>query len=532
LKEVTIIAASDDYWYYSLQSADGRYGMANADGEVVLSPQYRQLNYCPIKSEGNEQFYATGRLFTLHTHQTRGAFIARDGQATSIVTTDGKEQAKLTDNCYTYYHGYIFGGCLQNGLQTMDAAGTTLLTAFSKDNDNSLSLLTSDGRLLAKDLVGISIENRTSPEAHQALNTMQIIDGTLRLGGRLLDTDKGPVLPPIFFTARYNVKNDEWRITTEPLANSEVYDPRRHTTVTLNDDGERLYAQQRYDEAANFYRQRNSDPLKASAHDQMYLAAALYNIGQQHFDELQDATRSFEDLEDGDYAYYYNDRFKMRLWPSADLERWSQAHALVSNYLNDTLQAPQYTKAARRIQQQIESQKDEYASCQSRYDYALNTLDERIASLKERQRHEAEERARLEAEQAALQRQVVMSGINFGQQLGQSILSAVEPSKKSSKSKRTSGLNIDNSSIGGVKAKDLPHHSDDSDEEAETSSSSKSKSKSSSKSCHSCYGDGKCPVCDGKGVYIPLGKTAADGSPCDHCHKTGKCPDCKGTGKR
>ena len=92
------------------------------------------------------------------------------------------------------------------------------------------------------------------------------------------------------------------------------------------------------------------------------------------------------------------------------------------------------------------------------------------------------------------------------------------------------GLNIDNSSVGGVKAKDLPHVSDDSDSSGSNSRSSSSSSSSSSKSCRLCVGRGYCKTCTGTGVMT--GYTLKDKLKCSTCNGTGKCPSCHGTGKQ
>lgn len=123
-------------------------------------------------------------------------------------------------------------------------------------------------------------------------------------------------------------------------------------------------------------------------------------------------------------------------------------------------------------------------------------------------------------------------GFRIGQALGKAIGGSALQNNNSTRNRRSNsgGLNIDNSSVGGVKAKDLPHVSDDSDSSSSNSRSSSSSSSSSSKSCRLCVGRGYCKTCTGTGVMT--GFTLNDKLKCSTCNGTGKCPSCHGTGKQ
>ena len=49
------------------------------------------------------------------------------------------------------------------------------------------------------------------------------------------------------------------------------------------------------------------------------------------------------------------------------------------------------------------------------------------------------------------------------------------------------------------------------------------------KMCRSCLGNGRCPLCNGKGYYIP--SIGAPEVKCNKCHQSGVCTLCNGTGK-
>lgn len=75
----------------------------------------------------------------------------------------------------------------------------------------------------------------------------------------------------------------------------------------------------------------------------------------------------------------------------------------------------------------------------------------------------------------------------------------------------------------------VPDYSSETTTSTSTSTSnSSSHSSSEGALCHSCYGSGKCSVCNGKGRYMPnLDGKYVD---CSLCHKTGVCRICNGQG--
>lgn len=144
----------------------------------------------------------------------------------------------------------------------------------------------------------------------------------------------------------------------------------------------------------------------------------------------------------------------------------------------------------------------------------------------EREWQEEEEAQRRGAAAAAF-------GMKLGQALGQSIAGPALSGNQGTTSRtpqmnktRKGGLNIDNSSVGGVKAKDLPHVSDDA---------------SSSTSTGKGGGTRKCRVCDGTGQEYHeqyMGSAVAGKKKyCDVCkkdvvmgHTHRRCETCKGKG--
>lgn len=538
LKEVKIVAASDDYWYYSLKDASGNYGAANQQGKIVVSPQYKELRYSPVVSEDVKQIYTRVGLFNLCQQQTSGAFMVYDGKERSVLSLDGQKQADMPAGVYEYYNGYYICGAMDGGIEVEQYGPTATLMAFSKDNHNTLTFMTSDGKVLASNLVGLSIDSKSSSDIHQPLTLIRNDDdGIMRCGGMMLDQPSATPLPTIFGMATYDHEKQQWMVQPCALENAVPYDPVSHTAIApFSDEGERLYYQGKYNEAAQFYASQHATGIATSAHDCLYQAAAIEAKIAKRFNDFASATEAFEDINSGNYAYYYNDRFKMRTYPENDLNELMLAKVLITNYTMSSGQAPQYTDAADRLKRDIATQTDEYQSLNQRYDYALNTLDQRIADMKEAQRREAEEQAAREAEQQQFTAALFNYGYNMGKSLGSSFASAFGGSSSrrttTVKNARKSGsLNIDNSSVAGKSVKDLPHTSSSDDDAIETASSSSSSSKQSSgKSCHLCYGTGKCRNCDGKGWHT--GFSLNEHVKCGNCNQTGKCSACGGTGKR
>ena len=533
LKNVRIVAASDDYWYYELEGKPlkgkkSSYGIADQQGHVLREPLYEKVYYCPVRPEGVATILGIdGYSFSMARPQTGGSFVANGDYGNYLFDTNGKELGKLSDNsAFTYADGYIIGGQNPSDLDVEVIGGHATLQAYTSDGKPSVSLMTSDGKVVGPSrMLGFFIQTLATGKTQPMTYLVKGDDNVTRWGGTII-SGTGPEVPPVFGAAAWIAEEQTWAVSPNALDNTRPYDPSQTYTVSYNDAGEQMFYQGDYDACISFYEGKLTDDQNVdAARMSLYLAAAYYHRGDSHFADFVDAAKAFEDVKSGDYAYYYDDRFKMQLWPATDIPGWKKALRLLDDY--DRLDsAKAYSQTSTRIRRSINEQMTDYEATQLRYNNALATLDMRVEQLREAERRAAEE-------QAAMARQMFQIGYNFGRNLGNSIASASfsKPTPSKASVAKKGGLLIDQSTVNGKHVQDLPH-TVDSDEYESSSSSSKSSSKSSgstrSKSCDKCH-NGRCKYCGGDG--IATGFTIADKIKCTACNGTGKCQYCHGTGK-
>ena len=534
LKNVRIVAASDDYWYYELESNLKKekkrgYGIADQQGRVLCNPLYEHVYYCPVLPEGVATALGLGDYsFSMSRPQTGSTFVVGGENGNYLIDTNGKELAKLSDNAsFTYVDGYIIGGQNPTDLDVDVIGGRVTLEAYTTDGKPSVSLMTSDGKSIGpSNMLGFYVDTYEAGKPQPMAYMVKGDDNVARWGGTMVN-GMGPELPAVFGAAVWIAEEQTWVVSPNALDNLRPYDPTQTYSVNYNDKGEQMFYQGDYDACISFYEtklndnQQNIDVARMS----LYLAAAYYYRGNGHYVDFIDAAKAFENVKDGDYAYYYEDRFKMQQWPTSDIPGWKKALRLLDDYdQKDTSKS--YSQVSAIIRENINEQINEYEAAQLQYNSALATLDMRIEQLREAERRAAEE-------QAALAQELFKIGYNAGRNLGEA-LAGIGSSSRSTKSKasvaKKDGLLIDQMTVNGKHVKDLPHTADSEENESSSSSSkssSKSSASSSSKTCTNCH-SGRCSHCNGTG--LATGFTVKDKVKCSWCNN-GVCKFCHGTGK-
>lgn len=552
IRDVTLAITTDYNSYLLLNKSWDDKGLTDLFGNVIIPMgKYSDIKACGEKKEEYEIIRTSLGLYKIYHPNLTGSFVCRtweNGQIVhKIISRQGVESPVTLPNDYCYRAGYLIGGIWGSDIKRFAAPdGQKSVMAASRNNQNDVSIMTSDGDLIAEQLVGFAIDDKKEGCKHQPLTLMRIgADSVLYWGGTMLD-DRSQNIPIIFSSAFYNQQNDEWKIQTKPLTNAVTYDPAKHQSVSYTDEGELLYCQQRYDDAVDFYTEREKTSVQLSLHDRVYFAGALSKTIEPRLDLFKRVADSFENLSTGTYEDYYPYREELTTWPETDSKICSKITQLLTNQKEDELQNSEYSKAAGQLQSKAIRISDEYTAEQTRYNNILETLDQRIESYESALQAEAERRA-AEEEEAARQR--AARAFAIGQSLGRALGSAIagnsysSPSKQSSyssssrrkttpsksSSARSGQLNIDRSSVNGVRARDLPHTSSV-DEIESTSSSSSSKSSSGGSVCRQCAGRGYCKTCSGTGIMT--GFTLKDKLQCSTCKGSKQCPFCNGTGKR
>lgn len=118
LNKVEVVTAADDFWYYSLQSADGLYGVADQQGNILLPPIYSTLNYSPgMNAFTSAMLFRSGKQnisIPLNVPSSQPCFIVSQGQEYKVLDMRGNvlREGMTKPIFYNYY--------LLTGVQTED----------------------------------------------------------------------------------------------------------------------------------------------------------------------------------------------------------------------------------------------------------------------------------------------------------------------------------------------------------------------------------------------------------------------------
>lgn len=512
LNNIKIVAAPDDYWYYSLEKSNHLFGVATPEGKVIVQPIYQQCHYCPIVNEGIEQYTVNGDLigttanYHLYRPYMRGAFLVNNGEEYQVITLDGMSKIQLKMPM-EYHHGYLIAGLEQSDMDYADVGGELSLLAADPDEKRGIGLFTGDGRqLFSPTLKGIQIASYNNG-AQVAYSYQEDSEGVIRRGALLLNNPSMSV-PPIFGDVVYDENTARWWVAPNGLQNIEPYNAAKHTAPSYLDQGEKMYYQGELDNCISFYNNIvNSTTANQQPWASFYLAAAYYDQSNEHLERFLPATLSFENIELRTYPQYYNQRFEMQTWPMTDVANLQKAKALLESYLSCDGDLS-FSLAAKRIKDDIDQCIKKYDNYRQRYDLAMQTLDSRIATQKEADRIKAEQEA---AQQAAIASAVATSIFS----IASGILGGGSSSQASSGKAAVSGSG--NAATSGSSI-----------------SSSSSSSSGSGKDvrevhtpCKLCNGTGKCTKCNGTGKD---GTKLGMDTSCSRCGGHPKCTSCDGRG--
>ncbi len=505
-QSVQIVAAGDDYWYYSLQSKEGLYGVASPEGNIIIPPKYTTCYYCPSLPEETETFSVTdfgiqsASLFRLYHPRTRGSFLVTYGEQPIILSTTGQLQMDLPSSMYVYYHGYIMSGVIPNDIFfSSDESNLLSMKVFNRDGMDNVLFVTSDGRQVCYPTqIGIKIDNSNNGE--QPVYSYQYDEYRVVRQGAFLLNDPSSRIPVLFGDITYNYDGGKWLVRPNAMENAQVYNPSIHNAVSYQDSGEKMFYQGDYQGCLDFYNSLR-DSVDVSPWNTFYTAAALFRGTIGRYNVFAKATNSFENINDGSYTQYYNQRMDMKHWPENDIPAWKKSLRLLEEYKNTA--SPQlYSETTEKMCQQLKIYIGNYENLQSRYAQAINTLDGRIRNMKQKQMEE-------EAANQAMANAV--AGIIFGS------LDGLFSGGGSSKSV-TSGSTSGRISKGGSSSASSSNNNSN-------NNSSDSGVKEVHIKCKACGGSGKCKVCGGSGRS--KSKLGMDIS-CS-CHG-GKCSICDGKG--
>jgi len=527
LRSVTIVAAPDDYWYYSLETNDRLYGVANQQGQVVIPPVYPSCHYCPVVSQGVEEFVVSDSWmeqpapFHLWHPQTDGSFLVEKDHISRVFSLSGVEQAAFVGTA-TYYHGYLFGDVKPSDICFTDIYGWPSLLVSNEKNEASVSLYTSSGHALTPDLMQNGLQIDDWHEGAQAAFYYQYDEADVLRKGSFLMNQPSITIPAIFGEAYYDAEIGKWFVKPNAMQNLQMYDPAQHTAVNYADEGERLFYQERYGDCIKFY-----SNIVSSGKPQTDLARACFYTGlsyakqvEARMDEYIYATVAFEELGTGAYQQYYDQRFERSVWPTNDIPHMTDGAMLLQSSQSYP-EGKQYSDTAERYGKWLTDNLPVYENFQNRYNNALASLDQRIAELKEAQRRQAEEEAARQAEMAAQISGIIANGLNtiaagISQKSSRSTASTVRRVTYSGKygSNRNSAGRVQTSSANS--------------EENSSAESGKQVVEKHEK-CKTCGGNGQCNICKGSGKSKATYKNG-EHKTCDACSGSGKCYICEGKG--
>lgn len=149
LKKVEVVTASDDNWYYSLQAADGRYGIADQQGNLFLPPVYTTLNYCPgVNALRSTLLFQEGKKtykMPLSVPATQPCYIVSQDDEYKILGMDGKVIREGMEKPI-FYNYYLITGTSHEDIQMRVEEDTIPTLYVGSHKDSPLHIYTLNGQ--------------------------------------------------------------------------------------------------------------------------------------------------------------------------------------------------------------------------------------------------------------------------------------------------------------------------------------------------------------------------------------------------
>lgn len=257
VKEVTPMAGTDGFCYYLIRTYKdfGDYGIADAEGKLVLPARYKEINYAPAVSDGFSEA-RPGKVKIYHKAQPAHFLVS----LTKPISPDFQ---------VTYHDGVMCNFFMQ---QLLDVNGNVILdnidyrlepisgyyiigapsplvlssSVEAKHFDNGkVGLMTATGEML------ILPQFDKLEIAGDVVNYFVTIDGIERMGGALLSNIDNNI-PPLFHSVRYN--EGKWMVKRNKNSEEEIFNPvESKANITYRDEGERFFDQGKYNDVVKFY---------------------------------------------------------------------------------------------------------------------------------------------------------------------------------------------------------------------------------------------------------------------------------------
>lgn len=245
LKDIGIIKDYDDFWCYIIYGKNKIYGKkrirgaVSQEGKIIVPMQYDFIKYYPPQKEGYSR-----NDWCQNTERTLAATrkIDESNKLFSLYKTDGTIIIKdlVVSKCYDFLTGYFKIAVLDK------TTGEEVWGLYTWDGKEILPL--------KYDLIQIKGKIcEYTLKISSGSKAATYMDGALMLDGSL------PAVPAQFAEVKYDTINNGWLVRDKETYEWATYNPQKHYTSDIKDEGVRMYWAGKYDDVIKFYSEEGID---------------------------------------------------------------------------------------------------------------------------------------------------------------------------------------------------------------------------------------------------------------------------------
>lgn len=162
LSRVEVVVASDDFWYYSIRSKSGLYGVASQKGEIILPPIYSSCKYCPrmpgndfsvlaaavpVQGQNGESAKGNAALYTFQnrSYDSSPTFLVEKEDGFSLCDTRGRVVKNMTGQVI-YNSYFLMEGVKQDDIRIAMYNDSIPQLMLSNPEGLPIQVYTTDGR--------------------------------------------------------------------------------------------------------------------------------------------------------------------------------------------------------------------------------------------------------------------------------------------------------------------------------------------------------------------------------------------------
>lgn len=368
LEEVYVRHPYSGFMYYELLTKDFKRMIADSTGAVII-PQSKQI----ANAYQNRITFVPGHA------KGYGSFLERGRNARTITAYyPGNEPVFVTcrniGGGANEYAFFSVSGAVLNSFEGSINESLFAPVNISQDVMGNFGVMAMDGRiLLPNEYTSVDVQ------ADGICTLMQMQEGMEKMGGACFSDMMESAVPCNFYYVEYSQSDRCWKVQIHEFDSLVVYDERKQYDTSFLDEGQRLFEQQRYEEARKYYSLAGENAKWAK----FYIGATYCVSARRLYDDMNEAMVLLESSSNKQDRYIATDiRTNMGVFRT-EAEKTEKTFG---EYIKGG--HARYAAKAKELLYELDEMQTSIAGMESRLDMVLADYDQRCADLERREQEQ------------------------------------------------------------------------------------------------------------------------------------------------